>query len=124
MNKKKKKCFIVISAILIAVISGVIILGNPSRWSELEFEGFVTEIVIQSDGETRLIVERTTNIYGNPINSLGITENTKLLDANGNDITITEIKEGTVVKVSMKDAFTEETPFYYPTVYEIRIVEK
>ena len=27
------------------------------------------------------------------------------------------------VKVTLKDAFTEETPFYYPTVYEIEVLE-
>ena len=74
-------------------------------------------------GENRLIVERTTEIYGSPLNSLHIGEETKLLDANGNRISVEDLQPGTKVKVTLKDAFTEETPFYYPTVYEIRVIE-
>ena len=39
----------------------------------------VKETVTQPDGEICLIVERTTEIYGDPINSLGIGKDTKLL---------------------------------------------
>lgn len=80
--------------------------------------------MVQSDGETRLIVERTTEIYGNPVNSLGISKDTKLLDTDGNEISANDFKQGSVVTVKLKDAFTEETPFYYPTVYEIKIVSR
>lgn len=80
--------------------------------------------MVQSDGETRLIVERTTEIYGNPVNSLGISKDTKLLDTDGNEISANDFKQGSVVTVKLKDAFTEETPFYYPMVYEIKIVSR
>ena len=76
--------------------------------------------VVQSDGETRLIVERTTEIYGNPVNSLGISKDTKLLDTDGNALSVEDFQQGSAVTVKLKDAFTEETPFYYPTVYEIK----
>lgn len=56
------------------------------------------------------------------MNSLGISEDTKLLDKDGKEIPVSSYKEGTVVRVLLKDAFTEEIPFYYPTVYEIRVV--
>ena len=44
-----------------------------SKWSKLSFEAIVQEVVTQPDGETRLIVERTTEVYGNPLNSLSIS---------------------------------------------------
>lgn len=90
------------------------------KWSQLSFEAVVQETVIQPDGEVRLIVERTTEIYGSPMNSLGISESTVLVDTSGNPISIEAIQPGDTVKVTLKNAFNEETPFYYPTVYEIK----
>ena len=75
-----------------------------------------------SDGEIRLIVERTTEIYGNPLNSLHIGEETELLDIDGNKISVEDLQPGIKVKVTLKDSFTEETPFYYPIVYEIKTI--
>lgn len=92
------------------------------KWSQRAFEAVVKETVTQSDGETRLIVERTTEIYGDPINSLGISKDTKLLDIDGKNISAKDIPSGSSVKVTVKDAFTEETPFYYPVVYEIKVI--
>ena len=89
------------------------------KWSQRSFEAIVKETITQPDGETRLIVERTTEIYGNPANSLGISKDTKLLDADGKNISAKDILSGSSVKVTVKDAFNEETPFYYPVVYEI-----
>lgn len=54
------------------------------------------------------------------MNSLGISESTALVDASGNPISIEAIQPGDTVKVTLKNAFNEETPFYYPTVYEIK----
>ena len=92
------------------------VLKNVRR----SFDAVVQEIVTQPDGEVRLIVERTTEIYGDPVNSLGISEDTKLLEADGNEISINDFKPGRTVTVKLKDAFIEETPFYYPDVYEIK----
>lgn len=83
----------------------------------------VQETVTQSDGEIRLILERTTEIYGTPMNSLGISEETKILSANGEEITIGDFRQGDTVSVTLKDAFTEETPFYYPVVYKLKLVK-
>ena len=38
-------------------------------------------------------------------------------------ISITDFKPGNAIEVTLKDAFTEEIPFYYPTVYEIKMIE-
>lgn len=81
------------------------------------------ETVTMSDGEIRLIVERTTEIYGNPLNSLHISEDTKLLDMDGSTISVEDLEPGYKVKVTLKNAFTEETPFYYPIVYEIVLID-
>lgn len=118
----KKKIYFVGIAVLL-VVAVVALLTSIPKWSEKSFEAVVQETVTMPDGETRLIVERTTEIYGNPLNSLHIGEETKLLDTNGNQISIEDLQPGIKVKVTLKDAFTEETPFYYPTVYEIVIIE-
>lgn len=109
--------------IIMVIVVGVLAISQSPRWSEKSFEAVVQETVTQSDGEIRLIVERTTEIYGSPVNSLGISEDTKLLGKGGEELSIIDFKQGNVVKVTLKDAFTEETPYYYPTVYEVKIVE-
>ncbi len=121
MKKKKIMIIGVITALIIAIV-GITAVSQSSKMSERSFDAVVQEIVTQPDGEVRLIVERTTEIYGDPVNSLGISEDTKLLDADGNEISINDFQQGSKVTVNLKDAFIEETPFYYPTVYEIKII--
>ena len=118
----KKKIYFVGIAVLL-VVAVVALLTSIPKWSEKSFEAVVQETVTMPDGETRLIVERTTEIYGNPLNSLHIGEETKLLDTDGNTISVEDLQPGVKVKVTLKDAFTEEIPFYYPTVYEIEVLE-
>lgn len=120
MTKKRFMIIGVIAVLLIAV--GIIAVSQSSKMSEKSFDAVVQEVVTMPDGEVRLIVERTTEIYGDPINSLGISEETKLLDSDGNEISVNDFKQGSSVTVKLKDAFTEETLFYYPTVYEIKLI--
>lgn len=119
MKKKKIMIIGVITALIIAIV-GITAVSQSSKMSERSFDAVVQEIVTQPDGEVRLIVERTTEIYGDPVNSLGISEDTKLLDADGNEISVDDFKQGSKVTIKLKDAFIEETPFYYPDVYEIK----
>ena len=121
--KKKRLIMIGVVAFLVIVAVGITMVSQSSKWSEKSFEAVIQEVVTQPDGEVRLIVERKTEIYGNPLNSLGISEDTELLNANGSAISITDFEQGNFVRVTLKEAFTEETPFYYPTVYEIRIID-
>lgn len=121
--KKKKIMILGVMVILTVIVIGVMAVCQSPRWSEKSFDATVQEIVTQPDGEVRLIVERTTEIYGSPINSLGISEVTKLLGGDGKEIAITNFQQGNVVTVTLKDAFTEETPYYYPTVYEVKIID-
>ena len=120
--KKKKIMIIGVIAVLIIAIVGITAVSQSSKMSERSFDAVVQEIVTQPDGEIRLIVERTTEIYGDPVNSLGISEDTKLLDADGKEISVNDFKQGGKVPVNLKDSFIEETPFSYPTVYEIKII--
>lgn len=118
--KKKKIMIIGVIAVLIIAVVGITAVSQSSKMSERSFDAVVQEIVTQPDGEVRLIVERTTEIYGDPVNSLGISEDTKLLDADGKEISVKDFQQGSKVTVNLKDAFIEETPFYYPDVYEIK----
>lgn len=119
----KKKRFVIVGIIaLLLIVVGVTAVSQSSKMSEKSLDAVVQEVVTQPDGEVRLIVERTTEIYGDPINSLGISEDTKLFDADGNEISVNDFKEGSKVTVKFNDAFIEETPFYYPTVYEIKLI--
>ena len=120
--KKKRLMIVGIMAALVIVIGAMAINQSP-RWSEKSFEAIVQETVMQPDGEIRLIVERTTEIYGNPVNSLGISEDTKLFGKNRKELSINDFQQGNTVTVTLKDVFTEETPYYYPTVYEIKIID-
>lgn len=120
----KKKRFIIVGviAVFIVAIAGITAVSQSSKMSEKSFDAVVQEVVTQSDGETRLIVERSTEIYGEPTNSLGISKDTKLLDADSNAISVKDFKQGSKVTVKLKDAFIEEAIFYYPTVYEVKII--
>lgn len=119
---KKKKIIIIGGIVLVVVVAAIAMFTQSPKWSQRAFEAVVKETVTQTDGEVRLIVERTTEIYGDPINSLGISKDTKLLGTDGKDISVNDIQPGSSVKVTVKDAFTEETPFYYPVVYEIKLI--
>ncbi len=116
--KKNKIIFAGIGILLVATV--IFLFTSVPKWSEKGFEAVVQETVTTPDGETRLIVERTTEIYGNPLNSLHIGEETKLLDIDGKALSIEDLQPGMKVKVTLKDSFTEETPIYYPIVYEIK----
>lgn len=120
--RRKKRIVIGIMIILAAIVVGVTVVSQSPRWSEKSFEAIVKETVIQPDGEIRLVIERTTEVYGSPVNSLGISEDTKLLGKDGEELSIDDFQQGNVVTVKLKDAFTEETPYYYPTVYEIKMM--
>lgn len=119
----KNKKYIIITVVAVIIVTAAIMITQPFKWSEKSFEAVIQETVTQSDGEIRLIVERTTEIYGDPMNSLGISRETRLLSANGEEIAIGDFRQGDTVNVTLKDAFTEETPFYYPVVYEIKLVK-
>lgn len=118
MNRKR----LIIIGIVLAVIAIFVVLAitQSPKWSQISYDAIVQETITQPDGEVRLIVERTTEIYDSPMNSLGISESTALVDTSGNPISIEAIQPGDTVKVTLKNAFNEETPFYYPTVYEIK----
>ena len=120
---KRKKAIIVGGIVLVTAVAAIGMLTQPSKWSQKSFEAVVKEMVTQSDGEVRVIVERTTEIYGDPMNSLGIGRDTKLLGADGKGISAKNILPESSVKVTVKDAFNEETPFYYPIVYEIKLID-
>ena len=100
----------------------VLAITQSPKWSRLSFEAVVQETITQPDGEVRLIVEQTTEIYSSPMNSLGISESTEIVDTDGNPIMLEEIQSGDIVKVILKNAFNEEKTFYYPTVYEIQLI--
>lgn len=121
--RRKKRMVMGIMIILAVIVVGVTVVSQSPRWSEKSFEAIVQETVTQPDGEIRLVIERTTEVYGSPINSLGISEDTKLLGKDGEKLSIDDFQQGNAVTVKLKDAFTEETPYYYPTVYEIKMME-
>lgn len=119
---KKKKLIIIGVVLFVTIIVAVITINQVSKWSEMSFEAIVQETVTQSDGEIRLIVERTTEIYGSPFNSLLISDSTKLVDEEDNIISITDFSRGDTVMVVLKDSFDEELIVYYPTVYQVRLI--
>lgn len=120
----KNKKYIIIVVVAVIIVAAAIMITQPFKWSEISFEAVVQETVTQSDGEIRLIVERTTEIYGDPMNALGISKETKLVDTKGEEIAVGDFQQGHTVSVTLKDSFTEEIPFYYPIVYEIRLISK
>ncbi len=119
---KKKKLIIIGAVLLVSIIAVVITISQSPKWSKLSFEAIVQEVVTQPDGETRLIVERTTEVYGNPLNSLSISDITELVDEEDNEISITDFKQGDTITVILENAFDEESIFYYPTVYKIKLI--
>lgn len=58
--KKRKFMIIGVIAVLIIAIVGITVVSQSSKMSEKSFDAVVQEVVTQSDGENRIIVERTT----------------------------------------------------------------
>ena len=98
MKRKNRRRIGTLIVLLIAVV-GITAVTQSAKWSEKSFDAVVRQAVVQSDGETRLIVERTTEIYGNPVNSLGISKDTKLLDTDGNALSVEDFQQGSAVTV-------------------------
>lgn len=69
MNRKR---LIIIGTVLAVIAIVVLAITQSPKWSRISYEAIVQETVIQSDGEVRLIVERKTEIYGSPMNSLSM----------------------------------------------------
>lgn len=114
---------VVIALITLVVIGiGVFAITQSPKWSLLEYEAVVQDQVTSPDGEKRLIVERTTNRYGDPLNSLSIGAETKLLDHEGKQIGLEAFASGSKVRVTLEDSFVEESPFYYPSVHEVQLL--
>ena len=120
---KKKKPAVIIAVLAAGVIAVAILAAQSSNWSKLSYEAVVRQTATMPDGEIRLIVERTSEIYADTLNSLHIGEETKLMDTDGKTISAGDLRPGMKVRITLKDAFTEETPFYYPTVYEVKIIK-
>jgi len=119
----KKRIIISCIIILIALIA-VAAIVLPGTWSKRSFEAIVQESATQPDGITRLTVEKITEIYGTPLCALLISENTKILDGNGNKMSVQDIQPGYTVMVTLKDSSVEGNPTYYPTVYEIKVIKQ
>lgn len=120
---KKKRIIIIAAAILVLAAAAAVIFIQPAKWSQKSFEAVVQETVTRPDGEMCLIVERTTEIYSDSLNSLHISEDTELIGPDGKKIPLREILSGCKIEVTLKDAFMEEVPFYYPVVYKIKVKE-
>lgn len=104
INTKRKKLLIIVSVLVVIAITVVVAITQSTKWSHLSFEAVIQETAIQPDGEVRLIVKRTTEVYSDPLGSLQIDENTALIGNDGEAIPI------------------DELPFYYLTVYEIKLL--
>lgn len=120
---KKKKIIIISAAMLVIAAAAAVLFIQPFKWSQKTFEAVVQETVTRPDGALCLIVDRTTERYSDSLNSLHISEDTELNGPDGKKISFSEILPGCKVEVTLKDAFTEEVPFYYPVVYKIQVKE-
>ena len=108
---KKKKLMIVVMAILIVVVAILVVVNQSTKWSRKSFEAVIQENIVQPDGEIRLNVERTTEIYSNPLNSLHISEETELVGSDGKEIQIEDLQPGNTVEVILKDSFVKKHLF-------------
>lgn len=117
-----KKRLIIMSTLIFVVVVAVAAINLSPKWSEKTFEAVVKEKIIQPDGEVRFIVQRITEVYANPLNSLHIDENTVLVGVDGKIVSVENFQEGDIVSVTLKDSFVEEVPFYYPMVYEVKVI--
>lgn len=123
---KKQKLMILGGVILMLAMLVIIVIQMPKwadQWSRKSYEAIIQETVVQPDGEVRLIVERVTEIYSDPLNALRISEHTVFVDREGRSASVEQLQPGDRVEVTLKDSFIEETPYYYPTVYKISILQ-
>lgn len=123
---RKQRLMILGGVILILAMLVITVIQMPKwadQWSRKSYEAIIQGIVVQPDGEVRLIVERVTEIYSDPLNALRISEHTVFVDREGKSASVEQLQPGDRVEVTLKDSFIEETPYYYPTVYKISILQ-
>jgi len=119
-----KKRFIIIGIAVLIVIIAVAVIILPPTWSKGSFEAVVQESVTEQGGVTSLTVEKTTEVYGDPLCALHISESTKIFDDNGNEISVRDIQPGYTVRVTLENSSVEGNPTYYPIVFEIKVIRR
>lgn len=119
-----KKCFIIIGIAVLIVIIVVAAIILPPTWSKRSFEAVVRDSATEQGGVTSITVEKITEVYGDPLCALHISESTKILDESGNEISVRDIQPGYTVKITLKDSSVEGNPTYYPTVFEIKVIRR
>lgn len=110
---------IIVNIIIFVIVVAIAAINISPKWSEKIFEAVVREKVIQPDGEVRFVVQRITEVYASPLNSLHIGDSTVLVGVEGKELSIENFQEGDIVSITLEDSFVGEIPFYYPTVYKI-----
>jgi len=118
-----KKWLIIVGIAVSIVITVVAATMLPPTWSKRSFEAVVQESATEQGGITRLTALKITEIYGDPLCALHISESTEILDEDGNEISVRDIQPGYTVKVTLKDSSVEGNPTYYPTVFEIKVIK-
>lgn len=99
---KRKKTIIFGGIVLIIAACAIGLFTQFPKWSQRSFEAVAKETVTQPDGEIRLIVKHTTEIYGDPINSLGIGKDTKLPNSDRKSISAKNIPSAVLSKLQWK----------------------
>jgi len=119
-----KKWFIIIGIAVLIVIIVVAAIILPPTWSKTSFEAVVQESATEQGGITSITALKITEVYGDPLCALHISESTKILDENGDKISVRDIQPEYTVKVTIKNSSVEGNPMYYPTVFEIKVIKR
>lgn len=119
-----KKWFVLLGIVASVSIIVVAVTIASGTWSNISFEAVVQERATEQDGIMNLIVEIATEGFIDPLCSLHISENTKILDESGNRILVRDIQVGYTVKVKLKNSSIEGNPTYYPTVFEVKVLRR
>jgi len=118
-----KKWFIIIGIAVLIVIIVVAAIILPPTWSKTSFEAVVQESATEQGGIISITALKITEVYGDALCALHISESTKILDENGNEMSVWDIQPGYTVKITLKNSSVEGNPTYYPTVYEVEVIK-
>lgn len=122
MRKKVVIAIVIIAVLLVGVGALFAVTELPNMMSTRSFEAVVQESAAQQGAIFSLTVQKTTEVYGDPICALHIGDETKLIGADGESISVTDIPPGATVKATLRDSFVEGDPIYYPDVFEIKVL--
>jgi hypothetical protein len=119
----KKNALIIIAAIALIAVAATILLMTMNKKPTAVATAVVLDITEGVEGRHSLSLFAVPgDNYSSDLMSAGINAKTKLVDAQGKTITISDIQPGQLVELTFSGLIQESYPATYADVYQVKIM--